>query len=83
MRIGFLIIAIGMVACSSNPSQSTGGTGKTAQAKEGDPGVICTYERPTDSYFREKKCTTPEQRELARREAESLDIRNSRDSGIN
>lgn len=33
-------------------------------------GIICTYEVPTGSTLRERKCTTPEQREAQRRQSE-------------
>lgn len=83
MRIGFLLLAVCAFACSSNPSQGTGGAAKTAQAQEGQEGVICKTERPTGSFLKEKKCTTPEQREAERRQQETLmDTRTNRDVGL-
>ena len=33
-------------------------------------GIICTYEVPTGSSLRERKCTTPEQRAAQRQQSE-------------
>jgi hypothetical protein len=33
-------------------------------------GIICTYEVPTGSTLRERKCTTPEQRAAQRQQSE-------------
>ena len=77
------IAALFAAACASNPSSSSATAEKTAQESDPSKGIICTYERPTDSFLREKKCTTPEQREAARLHNDTLmDVRNSRDSGI-
>jgi hypothetical protein len=82
MKVGFLVLAACMVACSSNPSQGTGDAQKTAQVQEGQEGVVCTTERPTGSFLKEKKCTTPQQREVERRQQETLmELQNSRDVG--
>lgn len=52
-----------LVGCASEPTQ------RAAQQGESEDGVICTYEVPTGSSLRERKCTTPEQREDQRRQS--------------
>jgi hypothetical protein len=83
VKTGIIVLALAFAtACSTNPS-SGGATAKTAQADDPEKGIICTYEKPTGSFLKEKKCTTPEQREAARNQRETLmDVRNERDSGL-
>jgi hypothetical protein len=62
---GLLVIPLVMlVACSSTPSS------ETAMKSDPSTGIICTYEVPTGSSLRERKCTTPEQRALERAQSE-------------
>jgi hypothetical protein len=84
MKIGVLFLVLGVAtACSSGPSKPTSETTKTAQAEESKDGIICTYEKPVGSFLKEKRCTTPQQREAARQQGGALiDARNARDSGI-
>jgi hypothetical protein len=60
--VACVIVILGLVGCAAGPE-------KTAANKEGD-GVICTYEVPTGSSIRERKCTTPEERADQQRQAE-------------
>jgi hypothetical protein len=59
------IVVLGLAACATDPAQQTRPT-------RDDPskGIICTYDVPTGSSLREKKCTTPEEREAERRQSE-------------
>lgn len=84
MKTAFLILLLcATTACSSNPSGSSAAGNKVAQTNEPSDGVICTYERSTDSFLRERRCTTPEQREAERLQRETqMDVRNERDSGL-
>jgi hypothetical protein len=64
-KTGMLVISMALLAaCSTTTKQET--------ATQSDPsnGVICTYEVPTGSSLRERKCTTPEQRALERSQSE-------------
>jgi hypothetical protein len=85
VKLGFSVaLLVLLAACSSNPSTDGGATVKTAQESDPSKGIICTYERTTDSFLKEKRCTTPEQREADRLMRGTLiDTRNERDSGIN
>jgi len=58
-----------LAACGPNPSKHTE---NDVNAMQSDPskGIICTTEIPTGSFMKTKKCTTPEERERQRREAE-------------
>ncbi len=84
MKIGIIFLLVGIAtACSSNPSGTTSASAKTAQADDPNTGIICTYEKPVGSFLKEKRCTTPAEREGARRQQDVLmDTRNARDSGI-
>lgn len=64
-----LLPLLALAACATDPSQKAA---NKAKPMEDDPskGIICTYEVPTGSSLREKKCTTPEQREAQRRQSE-------------
>jgi len=69
-RLGYLALLIAMtVSCASDPSQQS--TNRERFTKD-DPskGIICTNEVPIGSSLRERKCTTPEQREAQRRDSE-------------
>ena len=57
-------------------------TAATAKADDSKDGVICTYEKPTGSFLKEKKCTTAAEREAERQRNSIMDVRNSRDSGL-
>ncbi len=59
------IAAASLAGCATNSSQRAG-------MQESDPsnGIICTHNVPTGSSIRERTCTTPEQREAQRRQAE-------------
>jgi hypothetical protein len=61
------IVLLGLAACATDPGQQT-----SARPTRDDPskGIICTYDVPTGSSLREKKCTTPEERETERRQSE-------------
>ena len=58
-----ILLAVSLAACAS---------GAPKKAMEDDPskGIICTSAIPTGSTIRERKCTTPEEREAQRRQAE-------------
>ena len=83
MKTGIIVLAFAFAtACTSNPSGG-GAAARTAQVDDPEKGIICTYEKPTGSFLREKKCTTPEQREAeAQQRATLMDVRNERDSGL-
>jgi hypothetical protein len=69
LRFGLLALLVGtLAACASDPSKQAA----TKRPTRDDPskGIVCTTEIPTGSLLKEKKCTTPEERELARRDAE-------------
>jgi len=70
-----LLVMACAIACSSDPSQSKG---RNAQTDDPEKGIICTNEPETGSVLKKKKCTTPEEREAQRRQAEQLDIQRSR-----
>jgi len=84
MKIGVLFLVVGIAtACSSDPAKPSSATAKKAQTDDPSKGIICTYEKPIGSFLKEKKCTTPEEREAAKYQQGTLmDTRNSRDSGI-
>ena len=54
-----------MTGCAAKSQRKT-----AAQGSDPSTGVICTYEVPTGSSIRERKCTTPEERADARRQSE-------------
>jgi hypothetical protein len=60
----YSILLLGLTACATQQSAN--------KPTEDDPstGVICTYSVPTGSSLREKKCTTPQEREDQRRQSE-------------
>jgi hypothetical protein len=65
MKTAFFVISIAVLAaCSTTPSQ------QAAMKSDPSKGIICTYEVPTGSSLRERKCTTPEQRALDRAQSE-------------
>ena len=68
MKALYSILLLGLTACASDPTQQAA----NAKPTQDDPskGIICTYSVPTGSSLREKKCTTPEQREDERRKSE-------------
>jgi len=82
----FVLAALLTAACSTTPSTQSGESsadGKTAANVQDDKGVICTYEKPTGSFLKEKRCTTAAERQAERDHQNSLmDVRNSRDSGL-
>ena len=80
MKSGILIAALTVLAaCSSNPSGSSQDA-KVAQNDDPSKGIVCTTERPTGSFLKEKRCTTAQEREADRRQQGTLmDVRN--DSG--
>ncbi|MBC7984321.1 MAG: hypothetical protein H7Y02_10760 [Candidatus Obscuribacterales bacterium] len=84
MKIGILFLVVGIAtACSSGPSKTTSASAKTAQTDDPNTGIICTYEKPTGSFLKEKRCTTAAERDAAKRQQGVLiDSRNERDSGI-
>jgi hypothetical protein len=86
MKIGVLVLLMGLVgltaACSTGPSKPASATAATAKVDESTDGVICTYEKPTGSFLKEKKCTTAAEREAARQHNSLMDVRNQRDSGV-
>ena len=59
-----LVAAIG--GCETDPNK------QASKPTQSDPskGIICTYEVPTGSTLRERKCTTPEQREAERAQSD-------------
>jgi hypothetical protein len=63
------ILLLSLAACASGPEQQAG---NNTRPTRDDPskGIICTYEVPTGSSLRERKCTTPEERETQRRQSE-------------
>jgi hypothetical protein len=79
MKTGILIfVAVLATACSSDPAKSIGASDTTAQTST---ETVCTYERPTGSFMKEKRCTTAAEREAARQQQGLMDTRNQRDSG--
>jgi hypothetical protein len=69
LRFGLLALLMSaLTACASDPSKHAA----TKRPTRDDPskGIICTNEVPTGSMLREKKCTTPEEREAQRRDSE-------------
>lgn len=77
MRLSVVLASIFAIAtmagCASNPN--SGARERDAQTDDPSKGIICTVSVPTGSMLKEKRCTTPEQREAERREAELLDVR--------
>jgi hypothetical protein len=70
-----------MTACSSTPSNGTSAAAKTASS-DAEKGVICTYEKPTGSFLKEKRCTTAAQRQAERDQQNTLmDVRSGSNSG--
>jgi hypothetical protein len=66
MKYGYIALLIGvMTACSAGPGKE-----RVAQRDDPSKGIICTTEVPIGSSLREKRCTTPEEREADRRKAE-------------
>ncbi len=65
----FVVMLMGLAGCASDSVQQTA---KAERPTRDDPskGIICTNRVPTGSSLREKKCTTPEQRELERQQSE-------------
>jgi hypothetical protein len=43
---------------------------RAAMRDDPSKGIICTYEVPTGSALRERKCTTPEEREAQRQQSQ-------------
>lgn len=73
MKYGYMLLLTGMlVACATDPSK----VATTDSAMKDDPskGIICTNVVPVGSSLREKKCTTPEQREAQRRQSEHQNV---------
>jgi len=67
-KFGCAALLVGsLAACAVDPSKQA-----AARPTKDDPskGIICTYEVPTGSSLRERKCTTPEEREAQRRQSE-------------
>lgn len=63
--LGFAVLAYVFAGCTaSDPSKQA----STPMHDDPSKGIICTYTVPTGSALKEKKCTTPEQREQQRRE---------------
>ena len=58
------VLAMLLTACAGSPSE------RLAREVDQREGVICTYDVPTGSSIRERKCTTPEERADQRRQAE-------------
>jgi hypothetical protein len=78
MKYAVLVLMIGMAtACSSDPSKPAANS-NVAQVDDPSKGIICTEDAPTGSVLKKKRCTTPEQREAARRQEETLDVQRSR-----
>jgi len=69
--IYLVLLAAVMVACASEPATKTASSGTAAPTKPDESnGVICTKEAPAGSIMRKTVCTTPEEREAARRRVE-------------
>ena len=65
--LGFAVLAYLFAGCTaSDPSKQA----STPMHDDPSKGIVCTYSVPTGSALKEKKCTTPEQREQQRRETE-------------
>jgi hypothetical protein len=76
VNLVFIVVAGTMAACASNPTSSVPENTQLAQASNYGEGVICTTERSMDSFIKEKKCTTLQEREAKRRQQEVLmDVR--------
>jgi hypothetical protein len=65
----YLVLLMGIVACTSDPAKQAA-TSQRPTRDDPSKGIICTNRVPTGSSLREKKCTTPEQRELERQQAQ-------------
>lgn len=83
MKPAFLILTFAIAsACSSNPADGTSAGAKTAQTNAAGEELVCTYEKPTGSFLKEKRCTTAAQREAKRGQQDTLiDVREGRDIG--
>lgn len=68
MKAVYSILLLGLTACASDPAQQAANARPTRDDPE--KGIICTYSVPTGSSLREKKCTTPQEREDERRKSE-------------
>jgi len=60
-----------LAACSIDPA-STGTTQTAALQDDPGKGIVCTDDVPVGTSLRKRRCTTPEQREADRRQAERL-----------
>jgi hypothetical protein len=81
MKIGAIILLVALAACSSDPAKPAA-TEKTAQASDAS-GTICTYEKPVNSFLKEKHCTTAAERAAGQGQlGVQMDTRNERDAGI-
>jgi hypothetical protein len=70
MKYGCVILFAALLsACSANTSKPTAKQ-TDAKVETPDNGVICRTEAPQGSIVRKKVCTTPEEREAKRRQAE-------------
>lgn len=70
LRFGLVTVLMGaLAACAADPSNKQAAN-KRPTRDDPSKGIVCTTEIPTGSLLKEKKCTTPEERELARRDAE-------------
>ena len=66
---GFILVVATVAGCSTAPTAET-----LAIADHDDPGrgIYCKYESQIGSAVRQKHCTTPEQREADRQQAEHV-----------
>jgi len=65
----YAVMLMGLAGCASNSAQQAANAERPTR-DDPSKGIICTNRVPTGSSLREKKCTTPEQRELERQQSE-------------
>jgi len=72
MKFGSIALVFGL--CSACTYDPTAANNSNATATEDDPktGIICTNNAPLGTNVRQRRCTTPEQREADRRLAETM-----------
>jgi hypothetical protein len=82
MKNAFIIVLTALLtACASGPSAS-GDTARTPQHDDPSKGIVCHEVQETGTAFAKTKCTTPEQREAERRNAEDIERRRSSMSNV-
>lgn len=80
VKASFLILVIGLTACSSTNKASSGTEVAASNSEEkqsrNDDDIKCSYEVPTGTRFKKKICTSKKQRdEMRASAAEQLRLR--------